>query len=125
MSPEKAQQLMAIYPDLFDPNNDHNLGFDCGDGWFDLLKECLEGIKDELEMNPWHIDEGNSSPKVTQIKEKHGTLRFYMTVVNDAICDIIDIAEDKSSVTCEECGNPGSITLKDFWRVTRCDECFS
>jgi len=129
MSPEKSQQLMSIYPDLFDLGNECNLvtmfGFDCGDGWFDILKECIEGIKDELEMNPWYVDEWNSSPKVTQIKEKYGTLSFYMTVVNDAICDIIDRAEYKSSVICEECGKPGNIKCKSSWYITICDECFN
>lgn len=129
MSPEKSKELISIYPKLFDPDNDRNLvvmfGFECGNGWFDLLKECIGSIKEELETNPWNTDEFGCNPRITQIKEKYGILRFYMDSENDAISAIIRTAEDKSEVTCENCGHEGSLRCDNHWYFTRCDACES
>jgi hypothetical protein len=62
-------------------------------------------------------------PCASQVKEKYGGLRFYMTIQSDEMSDLIHEAEKKSIKTCENCGKPGKIRGKE-WVFTRCDECW-
>jgi hypothetical protein len=71
--------------------------------------------------NPFHWYGGG--PRASQIKEKFGTLRFYMTYATDAMYAITDRAEKQSSVTCEECGKPGKLRGRG-WVYTRCAKCW-
>jgi ribosomal protein S14 len=62
-------------------------------------------------------------PRASQVKEKFGTLRFYMTFETDEMSTIINKAESQSSKTCEACGRPGKIRGK-YWLSTRCLRCW-
>lgn len=62
-------------------------------------------------------------PRAAQVKEKFGTLRFYMTHSSDEMEAIIDEAERKSAITCEACGKPGKV-VGGGWLYCRCRECF-
>lgn len=56
-----------------------------------------------------------------QVKEKYGTLRFYVNYEDGYIRGLISMAESMSGRTCEVCGNPG--TRRDGgWIQTLCDE---
>lgn len=101
-------------------------GFECDDGWYEIIKElsnyiykgCLEreikmGLPDDLEFNPIHV---------IQVKEKYGTLRFYLSGTHDWMEKFIDMAEEKSSVTCETCGKQGELK-KGVWWHTICKDC--
>lgn len=98
-------------------------GFECGDGWFDLiwkLAEDLERIYKEARLviipeNPF---------RVVQVKEKFGTLRFYINFGSDAMHDRIEQAEEESGRTCEVCGKPGELR-GGFWVRTLCGDCDS
>lgn len=65
-----------------------------------------------------------------QVKEKFGTLRFYWTGnglsdrASYKIYGAVSLAEWMSSVTCEECGRPGTLR-RGGWLVTMCEECYS
>jgi len=61
-------------------------------------------------------------PKASQIKEKFGTLRVYMTYETNEIERFISEAENLSSKTCEECGSIG-VLRNDTWIRTLCDKC--
>lgn len=121
MKKELEEQLVSIAPYMFryDGWNDESkslmvYGFCCDNGWFGLLKELIEGIA--------KIDT-NKEVKVGQVKEKFGTLRFYLDGgESKEVSKLIRIAEDKSAVTCEYCGAPGVIR-KGGWLVTLCDKC--
>lgn len=119
MNPENTQKLIDIYPPLFqgiDPRMPFALfSFECDDGWFDLLKECIEGIKEICERD-------KLTNQVHQIKEKYGTLRFYLDWYNDGIDKIIRIAEERSAVTCESCGKPATVRKVSPWYVRCCCE---
>ena len=58
-----------------------------------------------------------------QVKEKYGTLRFYMSCETDEISALIEEAEAFSTRTCEVCGNPG-ILRGEKWFLVRCDKCY-
>jgi hypothetical protein len=70
--------------------------------------EALEKAKQEL-------------PKVAQIKEKFGTLRFYIDNGNKVAFAIAGYAEDMSVTTCEKCGNVGK-TYTIGWHKTLCEK---
>ena len=123
MSPENARKLIEIYPEMFRYGESCEpfplFGFECGDGWFDLLKDLITEIKDIC------IKSESDDIKATQIKEKYGTLRFYTNWETDDIEKAIWKAEERSSETCESCGQEGELkTLRGYWCVTNCDDCF-
>lgn len=63
-----------------------------------------------------------SYPCASQVKEKFGTLRFYMTSETEEMSAAIREAEHKSAETCEDCGSPG-VLRRGGWVLTQCDKC--
>jgi hypothetical protein len=95
-------------------------GFECGDGWFQLLNQLMGNIQSYID---WQNREKEVVRQVTvdQVKEKFGTLRFYYTGGDDYIRGMVTMAESMSGVTCEECGKPGTQT-PGGWIKTVCVE---
>ena len=95
--------------------NPYNFGFGVGDGWYGILKELIIGIKagDSKEKN-WIT-------KVTQLKEKFGGLRFYVTGTSKKNWELIRNAEEKSYAVCEDTGSEVEVgTWNDGWVRTIC-----
>lgn len=90
-------------------------GFECGDGWYDLLYNLCNKIMTYCNAT------GARVPVVSQVKEKYGTLRFYIDGGDDYIWNLILEAERTSSKTCEECGLPGKIRTGG-WIYVSCDQ---
>lgn len=94
-------------------------GIECGDGWFDLIDQL------SAKLEPL-IEEANKLDEfgvyVCQVKEKFGTLRFYLSSGTDEMYKLIDDAEERSAKTCELCGADGEI-LGDGWLSCRCENC--
>lgn len=116
MNKENSQYLVENFPNLYQDcgrsprESNMAFGFECGDGWFELLKELSEKIESQDVV-------------ASQVKEKFGTLRFYLRGgATDEVWDLIDEAEKKSEKICEVCGKPGSLRGKS-WVQTLCDEC--
>jgi len=61
-------------------------------------------------------------PRASQVKEKFGGLRFYMTTSTDEMDNLISEAEALSYKTCEDCGQPGKPN-DDGWISTLCEKC--
>jgi hypothetical protein len=59
---------------------------------------------------------------VTQVKEKYGSLRFYVGSASELVFRKIQKAEKESETTCEVCGKPGTIITEGWWKC-RCPEC--
>lgn len=59
--------------------------------------------------------------QAVQVKEKFGTLRFYIDYGDDYVNGLIAMAESMSSVICETCGKPGQLRYNG-WIRTACDE---
>ena len=101
-------------------------GFECDDGWYDLLEKCMEKI--QYACNFFSLDGDGREVQViaNQIKEKYGTLRFYISVYggneieNSIFDDIINEAERKSKYTCEITGKDGSLCHRGGWYKTLC-----
>jgi len=79
---------------------------DCGDGWLKLIDPLIE----ECNKRGVHI---------AQIKEKFGTLRFYIHGGDEELYNLIDKAEMESAHICEVCGDPGEFTSYG-WIKTLC-----
>lgn len=58
-------------------------------------------------------------PRVSQIKEKYGTLRLSLTSGTEEMYAIADAAEEASAKTCEQCGKPGKLRGR-LWVYTAC-----
>jgi hypothetical protein len=87
-------------------------GFECEDGWFDLLWNLCEKIE------PFAPEDF----RVQQIKESFGSLRFYASHYGvQEVYEQIQVAEAKSEVICEVCGKDGKLR-GGLWLRTLCDE---
>ena len=114
-------------------------GFECGDGWFNILDQLMSNIQHHIDWKEkqrnWAVTFNSKDkpeefrevpeliPQVTldQVKEKLGTLRFYYTGGDEYIRGMVTMAESMSGTTCETCGNVGKFRGKS-WFYTSCDE---
>ncbi len=94
-------------------------GFSCGDGWYKIIYELSEKITSIIAKDP-KLDPKEYS--ASQVKEKFGGLRFYMSATNEDISQAISTAAQESFKTCERCGEPGELRQGD-WLRTLCDGC--
>jgi hypothetical protein len=93
-------------------------GFECGDGWYNLLDELCGTIQTYIDHT-----KGVEQVVAVQVKEKFGDLRFYYRGGDEYVRDIAEFAENMSSRICEECGSPGKLYTKGWYKV-RCDTCY-
>jgi hypothetical protein len=116
----RRQQLQDKYPFLRATSIQEGLmafGFECADGWLPILEKLFERFQELVDK------EGSANRfRVTQVKEKYGTLRVYHNG-GDAYEAFVDKAEALSEVTCELCGQQGMIR-DDGWVMVRCDRCY-
>jgi hypothetical protein len=82
-----------------------------GPGWHKLVSEL---IHDLLKLG-WNGE-------LHQVKEKFGTLRFYVGECSPEVFDRIEQAERLSMITCEDCGSLGE-SRRGPWIRTLCDRC--
>lgn len=119
-----TRKLFEDFPEIYKkgetPQDYFFFGFECGNGWFDLLYDLSSKIKKILEKNE------KNKINVTQVKEKFGRLKFYYTlsevspIIEIKIESIIDKAENLSYHTCEVCGQPGKNRNINGWYATSC-----
>lgn len=143
MKKELDEKLCAAYPLIF-KNRFGDMketlmcwGFECGDGWYNIIDRLCANIQGHIDWsikqkawaikwNAEHPDDQRTvkepCPQVVavQIKEKFGTLRFYVDGGDEVVQGMIRMAESMSGVTCEECGNPGR-SRNGGWIRTLCD----
>ena len=131
IEPDQVQKawdgLVQSCPLLFDGKDSYC--FECKDGWFDLIAEICKGVEALIDAMPEgdrYEDYGDGERctlyTIGQIKEKYGTLRFYMNGAEvDGSEELIEAAEEKSAKTCEVCGKPGE-TRSTSWISTLCDD---
>lgn len=81
-------------------------------------KMVTEALSDP---SPWRVSPACPQVVAGQVKEKLGTLRFFV-IGGDAVTDgMVQMAEAMSYVTCEVCGGPGKMCGERWVRVL-CDE---
>lgn len=94
----------------------------CRAGWYPLIVKLDQDL---AEIDPTY--------EINQVKEKFGTLRYYIELSDEARAnpdaqqradELIAEAERTSSTICEQCGQPGSLKQTvGYWYRTLCDSC--
>ena len=98
------------------------VGFGCGRGWQALLTELCAKIEAIIAAMPAHQRQHYYA---VQIKEKLGTLSFYMSAYVPEMDAAIAHAERRSEETCEVCGKPGVLDsdTEHGWVTVKCEPC--
>lgn len=122
MNKDLEKKLVEKYPDALseygkDPRQTCMAwGFECGAGWYKIMEELCEKV-------------GNLPGfKFSQVKEKFGMLTIYYNGPNSEedrkiVRAAINEAEEKSLVTCENCGEPGKRSNDGGWLSVECKKC--
>ena len=124
MNPKNTELLWKSFPNLYRgkdlpiTQNLISFGFECGDGWFQIIWDLSEALEKEILSLP---EEERQHYYAMQVKEKYATLRYYLISGTDKMFQLIQEAENKSEVTCELCGQPGK-TRGYGWVYTACDK---
>lgn len=126
MSPKLEKILLKNYPKIFPGGRQTDMreslicfGLEVGDGWFWLLNNLCKALQD-------HVDNCHPHPPqvvAKQVKEKYGTLRFYVSGGDDTHMGMIDFAEHLSGQICEECGSTENVGCTNGWIYVRCEKC--
>lgn len=121
MDKELDDLLCRKYPELFRGRHKSMVetlmcwGFDCGNGWFKLIDDLCSEITHYCKSHNVEI------PEVAQVKEKFGSLRFYLWGVHkdhfEQIYKFTDKANRFSLKTCEICGLSGKLDTNGWWRT--------
>lgn len=91
-------------------------GIECGYGWYGLIYPVINMIKEYNKNVP-----KNDTIQITQIKEKWGGLRFYVSHAPEYIYNEIERIEEESYYICEETGSPINVgTTQGGWIRTIC-----
>lgn len=104
MNVDNTQKLLTAYPLLY--RKLREWGFECGDGWFDLVWQLSAEI--ELAARLEGIPESSDTwPSVGVVKYKLGDLRVqFIAPVSENIRALVDNARDLSVNICELCAAP-------------------
>jgi hypothetical protein len=95
-------------------------GFEVGDGWGRILEDLSYKLEELIQKLP---EDEREFYRAVQVKEKFGSLRFYMFTETDEMSELIREAEEKSAETCEVCGVPAKIKKTNGWMKCICEKC--
>ena len=109
----RVKNLIKKYPAIF--KNCKTIA--TGDGWYWLLdKLCNQLTADESICKYPQVE-------AIQVKEKFGTLRFYVKQANPHAYGIILFVEGLSAYICEECGSIDNVVTTKGCIKTICKPC--
>ncbi|MBU2754170.1 hypothetical protein HFU84_04365 [Acidithiobacillus sp. CV18-2] len=118
MNEDNTGRLLQAFPTLY--RVALPWGFECDDGWFDILWQLSTVLEGEATAAGISHDSGHH-PYATQIKSKFGMLRWYGEHLSDAMSALVDEASGRSRHTCEVCGADGHLRVYRRWYMTCCD----
>jgi hypothetical protein len=128
MREDLDKKLCEKYPEIFKNRNAPKTqtamcwGFECGDGWYDLIDVLCHNIQHHINWKNQFPEEKIDQVVASQVKEKFGGLRFYTDYYSDDIISgMIAMAESMSYRICEECGDRGKMR-GGGWVRTLCDK---
>jgi hypothetical protein len=98
-----------------------------GDGWFDILWNACDCIAQHEKWKTRYKESGVDTTEYmpvvfVQVKEKFGTLRIYYNGGDEYTAGVIDMASSLSAITCENCGERGTMQ-KGGWLYVACPAC--
>jgi hypothetical protein len=115
MTNDRREKIVKDHPLLFI----YPIYFECGEGWLDIIERLAAKLEEIIKKNK--SEAYSSMNGCTQVKEKYGTIRFYMDYYNEEIEKAIDEARIESSITCEVCGKNGKLQ-GTYWYKTVCED---
>jgi hypothetical protein len=126
MKEELDEALVRDFPLCFarDPNGREPwsmFGFECGDGWEPSIRKTAEKLEPLLAAAKAKDPEGYSYGyyRTSQLKEKYGTGRWYLSGATDEAFDLVEKWEVETETICEQCGKSGELR-GDGWLYTAC-----
>jgi hypothetical protein len=110
----------AAFPILFG-DKDRIISLSAGPGWHQLIWDLCVALE---RMARQQVAAGKRPMTVAQVKEKYGSLRFYLTggSVTDEAFELTEAAEERSGTICETCGQPGKTGYVGDWLLTYCSK---
>jgi hypothetical protein len=114
MNIENVKKLLEAAPSLYGDS----FWFECGDGWFDILLRASIELESQIRTYPKEV---RDDIVALQVKEKYGSLRFYLSYYSEELDEIVQRVESQSACTCETCGKPGKVR-GSIWLYTACEE---
>lgn len=103
MSPQFEHLLckpnLSLFPNATIVDEHFFWGFECGDGWFDLLHHAFALVSARAEARP------ECEVTIEEVKEKFGGLRIYYRGGDDYVEGVLSLAETASVNICVICGN--------------------
>ncbi len=96
-------------------------GFECGDGWEPSIRKAAEKLEVLFQAAVKKDPEGYEAGyyRTSQLKEKFGSGRWYLSGGTDEMHDIVEAWEEETYTICEKCGKPGEIRGKG-WLYNAC-----
>ena len=110
MTPENTQKLFDAFPPLYrgrnlPPSESSMLwGFECGDGWFDLIWNLSQAIEETARRKGTDM-QSNDWPEAVQVKNKFGSLRFHLRRNTEAMTALREDALEASRKICDVSGS--------------------
>lgn len=101
LDPILTENLYAAFPQLYRGRHKSMYesgmcwGFECGDGWYQLLYDLSQELSDYLAEHP-ELDF-----EVTRVKSKFGTLRFHLNYRDAETERMIERAQQRADITGE------------------------
>lgn len=124
MKDEFVKELQEICPHLYvdmygSPQKTcMTFGIATGNGWYSLIKDLSLQLEALILEMP---EEDRYKYRASTVKEKMGSLRFYMWSSTNSMNELINRAEERSYHICEGCGAPGKMRGEQ-WYYVACDE---
>jgi len=124
MKPEFQEKLTKDFPKIFGDTDKTPqesamaFGISTGDGWYWLINSLCGQLQ--------HLTDVDKRPQIiaSQVKEKFGGLRFYVSGASEDQYAVLEFAESLSFSICEECGAMANVSLRRTgWLRTLCDSC--
>ena len=113
---KEPKKYSIVKPDPTLQSNLMAFGFSCGEGWYPLIIELLDQLQEISDR------EEEFDVEVLQVKEKFGELRVYVNYETDEITELIDKYAQRSRITCEVCGETGSMLNYHGWLYVGCEK---
>jgi hypothetical protein len=109
LDPTLTEKLYSDFPRLFrgrhKPAQESSMcwGFECGDGWYQLLHGLSIQLSNYLAEHP------DSNLEAIQVKSKFGRLCFHLSDYDAVVEEMINAARERAAATCEITGRPGQL----------------
>ncbi len=117
MNELNEKRLVTHFPNLYA----NGMGFECSDGWYNLIYQLSSKLEKMIIEYKKSNEDDPLPPRATQVKEKFGALRFYMSHLTDEMDQAINETEAQSHKVCEECGEVGELVHENGWYRTVCE----